>query len=494
MIAVKTQAWVYRSITTGVLAFFANAALSQNMIVEVEQKPPVPLPNSISGGESVKSRMDKFIRDQGLRDVKDEKRDESGRTVLIDFANATIAAKPSDPAFVASRIFAFEKALLTAKGQCAEFQKTMISTEAISDMSQPPAARIQADAAQLKRQGLAAEGSLKVAQALNADFSKKDMPEVLKTAGVYGEKLLNMKVSEELKKKGFDPSKPVESQQSKAIVESASFQSAVATVAAARCTGLKVLAAFEQNPPDKQGSVGIITVWTEKLHAMADAVVTNNWALIPQGEPGGPKIRDQIPTDLATLLTTYGTMMVRNEKGEYVLLAYSQASPRTDSQQSIDVAYEVAKTRAMGLIRSFMGESVEVNRNLLGAEKSDVLEDGSTMYQENSSFQKSIKAVGDKLPISGLTEAYTWETRHPANNGPVVGVVMQWRVASAQIAGALAAMNQASGAKAATAATAAAPSNGGATPSGGSSNNTAKPEVKKKSDAYQGSGAVSKDF
>jgi hypothetical protein len=71
---------------------------------------------------------------------------------------------------------------------------------------------------------------------------------------------------------------------------------------------------------------------------------------------------------------------------------------------------------------------------------------------------------------------------------------MQWRVASAQIAGALAAMNQASGAKAATAATAAAPSIGGAAPSGLSSNNTAKPEVKKKSDAYQGSGAVSKDF
>ena len=491
MLKTKKQAWVYRSLTTGALALFANIALSQTMIVEVEQKPPVALPNSISGGESVKSRMDKFIRDQGLRDVKDEKRDENGRTVLIDFATATIAAKPSDPSFVSARIFAFEKALLTAKGQCAEFQKTMINTEAMADMSQAPAARIQADAAQLKRQGLVAEAALKVAQALNTDFSKKDMPEALKTAGIYGEKLINMKVSEELKKKGFDPSKPVEAQQSKAIVESATFQSAVSTVAAARCTGLKVLAAFEQNPTDKQGSVGIITVWTEKLHAMADAVVTNNWALIPQGEPGGLKIRDQIPTDLATLLTTYGTMMVRNEKGEYVLLAYAQASPRTESQQSIDVAYEVAKTRAMGLIRSFMGESVEVNRNLLGAEKSDVLEDGSTMYQENSNFQKSLKAVGEKLPISGLTEAYSWETRHPANNGPVVGVVMQWRVASAQIAGALAAMNQSSGGKAAAASGS---GNAGAASSGAGSNSAAQPDAKKKSDAYQGAGAVSKDF
>jgi hypothetical protein len=257
-------------------------------------------------------------------------------------------------------------------------------------------------------------------------------------------------------------------------------------VAAARCTGIKALASFEQNPASGQGQVGIVTVWTEKLHAVADAIVTNQWDLIPKGEPG-KKIQDHIPDDKRTLLTTYGTQLVRDERGEYVLLAYAQAQPRTKNQQSIDSAYEVAKTRGMGLIRSFMGEAVETNRQLLDAEVSTVFADEGTRYQEDSSFQRSIRAVGEALPISGMTVAHEWETLHPSNNGPVVGVVMQWKVDSARIAGALARVNQASGAKAQAA-------SAGATSGSGAAAPQAAPAAPRKADAYSGQGKASRDF
>lgn len=470
-------------------ATFASAAhvpaWSQDGNIELEQKPIPELPTSISGTETVRSRMDKFIREQGLREIKDNKKDETGRSILIDFAFATISAPPSDPNFVNARIAAFNKAMLNAKAQCAEFQKTVIATEAVMDVTLPPSARAQADAEQLKREGLAQEGAMKVAQALNADIKGKNAPQTIQTAALYGEKILGSKMAEELRKKGLDPQKPVDQQVAKTIAETAAFKNAVSTVAAARCTGIKAMASFEQNPSSGQGQVGIVTVWSEKLHAIADAMVTNQWDLIAKGEPG-KKMADHVPDNLRTLLTTYGAMLVRDENGDYVVLAYAQAQPRTKNQQSIDSAYEVAKTRGLGLIRSFMGEAVETNRQLLDAEVSTVFTDESTRYEENSAFSRSIKAVGEALPISGVTVAHEWETLHPANNGPVVGVVMQWKVASAQIAATLAKLNQASGAKAQ------AESSGGIA---GTAPGGARPaEMPRKADAYSGQGKASRDF
>jgi hypothetical protein len=483
------------SLLLGLSLLTAVPSWSQDAKLEIEQKPLAELPNSISGGETVRSRMDKFIREQGLRDVKDNKKDEAGRMVLIDFATGTIAASPSDPNFVNARIAAFNKALLNAKSQCAEFQKTVVSTEAVMDTGLPAAERAKADAEQLKREGMTQEGATKVAQALNADLKgRANMPQAIQTAALYGEKILGNKMSEEIRKKGLDPSKPVDQQVAKAIAESQSFKNAVSTVAAARCTGIKVMASFEQNPSSGQGQIGIVTVWSEKLHAIADAIVTNHWELIQRGEPG-KTIAEHVPNDVRTLLTTYGAQLVRDEKGDYVVLAYAQAQPRTKNQQSIDTAYEVAKTRGYGLIRSFMGEAVETNRELLDAEVSTVFTDESTRYQEESSFSRSIKAVGEKLPISGMTVAHEWETLHPSNNGPVVGMVIQWKVDSAKIAAVLSGMNQASGAKAAEASRGANSGNSsggtGSTSQGGGSVPSSKPS---KADAYQGQGKASRDF
>lgn|GEM_PF-1311649 len=462
---------------------------SQDGKIELEQRPLVELPNSISGSETVRSRMDKFIKEQGLQGIKDSKKDERGRTVLIDFATSVIAAPASDPNFVNARIAAFGKAMLNAKAQCAEFQKTVVATEAIADTTQPPAERAKADAEQLKREGMAQEGAAKVAQALNTDVkSKAGMPQFIQTAALYGEKLIGMKMAEELRKKGLDPSKPVDQQAAKEVANTQSFKNMVATVAAARCTGIKVMASFEQNPSSGQGQVGIVTVWSEKLHAIADAIVTNHWDLIAKGEPG-KTIAEHIPDDKRTLLTTYGTQLVRDERGEYVLLAYSQAQPRTKNQQSIDIAYEVAKTRSFGLIRSFMGEAVETNRGLLDAEVSTVFTDESTRYQDESSFQRSIKAVGAALPISGMTEAFTWETKHPASDSPVVGVVVQWKVDSAKIAAHLAKLNQASGFKVQAAATPGASGGGGAVAAP-----AARAAEPRKADTYSGQGKVARDF
>jgi hypothetical protein len=131
---------------------------------------------------------------------------------------------------------------------------------------------------------------------------------------------------------------------------------------------------------------------------------------------------------------------------------------------------------------------------LLDAEVSTLFTDSSTRYQEDSSFAQKSKSIGLALPISGISVAHQWETRHPANDGPVVGMVVKWKVDSAKIAAMLLGLNQASGAKAAEVSRGlnGGNSSGGASASqGGGSVPASKPN---KSEAYQGQGKASRDF
>jgi hypothetical protein len=130
---------------------------------------------------------------------------------------------------------------------------------------------------------------------------------------------------------------------------------------------------------------------------------------------------------------------------------------------------------------------------MMDSEVSTVFTDESTRYQDDSAFNKSLKAIGDALPISGLTIAHEWETLHPSNNGPVVGVVVQWKVASAQIAAFLAKLNSASGAKAAAVSSA----NSGAGVRDGAADPAApaaRPAEPRKSDSFSGQGRAARDF
>jgi len=435
-----------RTLKKSVVGFALTVALSANANqLEVEQQPLAELPNSISGNETVRNRMQEFIKnDERLRRIRDTQKDETGRSVLLFTATGTIAASPDNPNFMSARIAAFEKAMLDAKSACASFQRDYIKGEAVLHVTRPSQDRARADAEQMKREGLLQEGAAKAATALNTDLtSRNNMPQIIKTAALYGEKIINEKMRISLTKLGLDPARPVEQQTARAIVERVDFKNAVSTVAAARCTGLKAVAAFEQNPSKGQGSVGVVTIWSEKLHAVADAIVTNNWNLVPKKEPGHP-LDDHIPSDKRTLLTTYGSQLVRDEKGDLVLLAFAQDQPRTKSQQSIDIAYKAADTRARGLIRSFVGELVATNSDLLNSEVSSDFSDGSSRYENKDSYDQFVKTVANSLQISGVVRVREWETLHPANNGPVVGVIVKWSVASSQLADQLFKMNRAS--------------------------------------------------
>jgi len=473
-------------------AAMITSSFAQDAKVEMEQKPLPALPTSINGAEPVNKRMQAFLRSQGLKQGESE---EGGRTVLVMLGSSPISVPPSNKSFVAARNIAFQKAMLNVKQQCAENMEARVSSEMVLDMASPGAERAASDAKRLQREGLAQEGAIQVAKALNSDVKARNAPATLQTAGLYGEKILENKMKEELVKKGIDPNKPVDQQQVKAVLNTSSFKNKTRATARARCTGIKVMASFEQNPADGQGEIGVVTVWTRKLHEIADAVITGNYTLIPRGEPGLP-ITQHVPQDELTLLSTYGTQMVRNEKGDYVLLAFAQDQPQSKSQQSIAIAYNSARLQAQGMIRSFLGEAISSTNDMMQREESTEFEDESNEVKIESANSNKVKAVAEKLSIKGMQESHRWQTLHPANQGPVVGVVVEWKASSAQLADMLTGFNRASGAK--TAEAVKRMNNGGTASSGTISAAEGAvapaPSVPRTSKANSGQGVKSLDF
>lgn len=480
-----------------------HAQEAQGQPVEVEQKPLPPLPTSISQTESVKTRISAWVNKHPDGLALGEGTLKDGRSYYMATGTAAIAVLPSDPRWVSARTNALTKALLQAKGSCARFQESRVTSEIETEFSQPSSERSRLEAERMRRQGLAAEGALRVAQALNSRAKASDSP-ALQSAALYAEKIVTNRFSDALTQRGLDPSKPIDQQSLKAVLSTESFKQSVRVTARARCTGVKVLAAFEQTPAKDRGEVGVVTIWTERLHQIADAIASGDYALVPPGTPGLP-IAQQVQLDTRTLLTTIGPMVVRDPAGQYVVLAFAQAQPRSTNPQDKQGAYRVARTLADAMINQFVGESVALTEDLKGKDESKSFGDLDGAYTNDDSYYQRIVARAEKLSIRGIQEAHSWETLHPANNGPVVGVVVQWKPSAAAAAGRMGTMNENSGAirqnagaGAAPAARATTPGGMAGGPSGGAAGtpatDPARPAQPRTTNPYSGQGATSRDF
>ena len=114
-----------------------------------------------------------------------------------------------------------------------------------------------------------------------------------------------------------------------------------------------------QSPVEGEENVAVVTIWTEKLTRLASALVANDFRPFKNQRAGNPveyytKLEDKVK------LAAYGTDLLRDEKGDYFLLTYAQASPLSEKARHIDTAYRKAETAAKGLLRQFLGMQVKV--------------------------------------------------------------------------------------------------------------------------------------
>ena len=305
----------------------------------------------------------------------------NGELFFISIGTGTIEAPRSHRQFAASRVAAYNKAMLAAKRNMVEHLKDAIQTET---------------------EHMYAEGSFSAPSS-----AEQPKPDDSSTLGKI-HRLINAKLDKALRAEGIDPDKASKAALAKAAknkLKEESFSKLIAATAQAYVCGMQVYKSFEYSPANKKGQIGVITIWSPKLQKMAEAMLGNG--TVPSEMPKRP-IFQQIPSDPAVLLTTFGVQQKVNENGNLVLVSFGQEGAITDSPSSANAAYRKAQLNAMAGIREFAGENVAVLSDGMNAESFAEFENAADEYNNSSLYQEKIKAVAGKqsirFPVNIFTE------------------------------------------------------------------------------------------
>lgn len=346
-----------------------------------------------------------------------------------------IAERRDADGYIESRNNAFDKAYLQAKKSLAEFMEAEISASLSSFYEEPSDVREQARIDQLMRDGLALEAARTQAAAINTDIGKvatKYDSATLATAGTQAEMLVIADINKALIDKGFDPTKPVAQAEIQKILSQENFQKSITVAANARIAGAQVYKSFEVLPESNQGEIGVVLIYSDKLHNLANAIYSFNFENLPRDAPRD-FLKNQIPTDPNVLMATFGVNMKIDENGQPALIAYGQSGAKTSSTRSMNAAYNKAIANAQALIRFFAGEIVKSGVNKDNSESMTELENSTVLVSQDDSYIEEISSVADTLKINFSPPLHRWRTQHPLTKHIIAGVVISWTVADAEM-------------------------------------------------------------
>jgi hypothetical protein len=355
-----------------------------------------------SENRDIRDEMHEFLMQNGYIEGQNTRTGEG--SFFISTGTGEIQAQRNSSAYISSRSNAFDKAMLAAKKSMVEYIGIEIRRELLSEYTegQDPANRKEKDA------------------------------EAIKGPGMYDKAtaLINAQLNKMLEKEGVDLNKSVPQAVAQKIVNSEVFEKFTSTAARARVVGFQAMKVFEVSPDGKQGQIGVVAVYSDKLHSMANALSGGSASQLPQGTPKRP-IVEQLPRDNRVLLSTFGVQQKTDENGKLVLVAFGQSSPINDNPRALEAAYDKAKIEALGALRSFAGEIAAVHSDMAEYESFQELEDGMKQYESESYYKQKIQTSADGLKISGIAPIKRWDTIHPLTNRKVVGAVISWSPDSA---------------------------------------------------------------
>ncbi len=384
-----------------------------------------------SEDEEVEDIMQKFLDKKGW--VEGPNKNSKGSEFFVVTGSKQIMAPYKSKNFINSRGNAFTMAMADAKRAMVEYLETEIETSMQMEMSEPSEKREEARLAEIKSEVLAIEELKKAAGAAKDDIQKKGDEfgsALVKAAASGADRLYRDKLDKELRAKGIDPDKPVDAQLLKTELKE-TFQESTKALAQSRLSGIQAYATFEHLPADKpKGEIGVIAIWSKKLHAMALAV-SRGGVFIPPGTPKKP-LRHQIPKDKLALLMTLGVQMKTDENGELNLVSFCQAGQR--NKRAKKSASRQAALCAQKQIRQYAGEMLYSATSEEEAESLEVLEGDMEIYENDSSFEDKIKTVSEKMKISGMSKLNTWHTKHPITKQQIRGAVYAWSPGSSNVA------------------------------------------------------------
>ena len=242
-----------------------------------------------------------------------------GSTFTVQIGSAVINAPPGHPNYINARQNAYVKAMLRAKAAIVQSMQETIERELVYNRKEGQfTSEKEADK---RNMAAAQEADTAWRGALNKSL-----------------KLINAELDQRLVEKGIDPNpntpegKEALVKATKEIVNLDAFSDIIRTAAKARMKGVRRIFVAEQVKKGEQGGICVVALASPKTMAMADAIFSGNFSLAPTGRYGKP-LDQQIPNHrqqegLRTLMSSFGTEMIRDENGQFYLLAYAPVGPQ----------------------------------------------------------------------------------------------------------------------------------------------------------------------
>jgi hypothetical protein len=319
------------------------------------------------------------------------------------------------PGWVESRIAAFEQAELSAKAKIIRF----IANTATAERS-----------TSLLEKSAWSDGSAAEAQELS---------KAAKMLSSIGQKSLQLtEASLDNALKAIDPDyrsdKQLDVAAKKTVLEER-FSRKLENLAMRTSVGIVPVHSGE-GPVGAQYQVLVGMAWSPKLNRVAMSLFNKEYNIPPTGS--GKRAEDYIPTDRDGLVAMLGARVVKDEKGDFMVMAYGQAQPRPApaerAQSAAQLAKEIAAERARGQLVNFVREGIAMSSDERSTELSREFSDMTVGTETMREVRRRIDAKGEKLELKGLRVATEWVADHPASGQPVAGAVVVWSPTGAKTA------------------------------------------------------------
>lgn len=219
------------------------------------------------------------------------------------------------------------------------------------------------------------------------------------------------------------------------VVNSQSFLDNTTAKSNATIRGMKnVFTSFDTSANSNQTIACVVGLWSEKLAKQVDAITTGNYSLLKNQKKGiaiSDYIGDEKTKDgYVKLLGTFGTFIVRDDKGEVTVLSYAQEGVKGSTGEQI--AFQTAKLRAERAIIQLRQENIDVVQASSNQEITTEYTDGMVdYYAENKNSARVAAAANGTLTGSYVIKR--WKGLH-LNRKPFVGVVVAWTPSGAELA------------------------------------------------------------
>jgi hypothetical protein len=333
-----------------------------------------------------------------------------------------IAVAPDHPNFIAERTVSFDAAVINAKSEFAKFLGSRIRGEMTLEIKRgkfPSPEEIQNASS-----GTSAVDFYQKAKLLLMSELDKQLKE--NNVDIYS-----------MQDQAADNQKALDEATARAekLLNERKFSQAIEQTANRMVSGVQILGVWEDfTPGETKGTMAIAAVYSDKTLKLAQAILNKDPSLSPESDflNPGMSIKETVKDFGAGLLTFQGTKLIKNEKGEPVLLSFGHSFLQMETTEEKMIAERDASLKADGYLGSFAGEMVSAFESLNGSSTYSQLTDGE--HLERSGGYQSAENLKFNLELSGVKKVVSWLQEHPLSGQKIVGVVKSWSPTSAMLA------------------------------------------------------------